>query len=87
MKTTRISRTNALDKITHSGGRFLGVEFKKQDGTIRKMNCRYHNNSSLGVITVVDTQLVRIKATKTYRSFNINNLLGFSLNKVNYRVR
>lgn len=86
-KTTRISRTTALEMIKNSGGRFLGVEFKKKDNSIRKMNCRYYNSSGLGVITVYDMALVRKKAKSTYRSFNINNLLGFSLNSNIYRVR
>jgi len=88
MKTTRISRTNALELIKNSKGRFMTVEFKKIKGAgNRVINCRYHNNSELGVVCITDMSLVRIKATNPYKSFKMDNLVGFSLNKTTYRVR
>lgn len=79
-----------LDSATD--GRIFSVEFKKKDGTIRKMTCRRNVRKGLtgkgmtyrplgkGLMTVFDMN------KGDYRMINLLEITKFTINKIKYIV-
>lgn len=91
MKT--ISKNTAVKLINQARGEFIGVTFKKVDGTKRAMNCRLgvkkhltgNSHSKIrraiyGLLPVWDTQ------TKDYRFVNLKTLTRLTTGRKTYKV-
>lgn len=90
MKT--ISKNTAIKLINQARGEFIGVTFKKIDGTRRDMNCRLgvskhlnglgrnYNPIEYGYLSVWDTQ------AKDYRFVNTKTLSRLTTGRKTYKV-
>lgn len=81
----RISKTEALNLIKKSAGKFITIKFTKKDGSERLMNCKFHNNTELGLVRV--TEICKLKKGESgIRNFYIKDLISFKANKIEYTV-
>lgn len=63
-------------------GKFVGVTFRKIDGTVRKMSCRVQNTDpTKKYITVFDT------TSRGYRRVNLDCILSVRLNGIDLKVQ
>lgn len=78
--TLKVSRTEMMKMIDNTNGQFFAVTFKKNDGTIRKVNGNKKKNSTtkLGYVMINDL------AKKEVVSFDPKNLISFTFKNINY---
>lgn len=85
----KISRTKALDLMKNNKGHFFTVEFKKQDGTIRKLNGQYvkdQKNSGLGYVMMKESSKLKAKDKEPIRNVNLQTLRSLKIGGVLYKV-
>lgn len=73
VKGNRISKTDALNLMKHSKGRFFTAVFTKKDGTTRELNCQYlkdQGTTDLGYVKVSKSG----RGTDKIRSINLQTI-------------
>lgn len=76
----RISRSNALNLMKNSKGRFFTVIFTKKDGTSREINCQYLKDQSDSELGYVKVQKRAGKAPKDkIRNINLQTMRSLSM--------
>ncbi len=81
-----ISKSKALDMMKNSKGKFFTVEFiKKEDGSLRKMNCQFVSLSPLGYVLVKEASKLKTKVNAN-RNVNLQTLQSITMNGVTKRV-
>lgn len=89
-KAKRISRTNALDLMLNSKGRFFTAEFITKEGNCRVMNCQLikdQKQTKLGYVKVREASLMRsANPEKAIRNVNIQTLEGLKIGGTLYKV-
>lgn len=82
-KMTRISRTNAINALLNSKGKFFTVTFKKTNGSVRTINgnCKANSLTRLGYLTMYSFK------DKSYKNVNTRSITSVSINNTVYTVR
>ncbi len=75
----KISKTAATNLIKESRGRFFTVKFKVEDEGERCYNCRYKDQSTLG--------LILINTKDGIKSFYPKSIISLKINKEEYGIR
>lgn len=80
---TRVNRTQLVDLIKSTNGKFFTVTFTKANGTQRTINGNVKKNSvsTLGFINVYSMK------DKGYRNVNSQTIKSVSFNNTTYTVR
>jgi len=94
MKTLRVNRAVAVCKLlaNTNNGSFFGVTFLKKDGTIRTMLARKGVTKGLKggqmKYTPLDRALMGVWDVhkSAYRMINLDSLIEFKVNGINYQV-
>lgn len=84
-----LSKSDALDKMLHSKGRFFTATFSKKDGGTRTINCKTLKDQEIGLgyVKVTDSALVRAKASTAIRNVNMQTLTELKISGIVYKVR
>ena len=89
VRSTRISKTKAVELMSKAGGKFFTVVYTKKDGTERTMNCRYKGDAKvtpLGYLKVIDVAKHRKNPADSYRQINLQTLKSLSISGVTYKI-
>lgn len=89
-KTSKVSKTKALDLMQNSKGKFFTVTFnKKGDGTVRTLNCQYMAGQKItgNIIKVKEASLLLKKDPNPMRSFDLNTLKKLSISGQVYNIK
>jgi hypothetical protein len=83
MKNNKLNKTEAVELITNTKGKFFTVTFTKKDGVERTINGNVKSNSvsKLGYINIYSLK------DKNYRNVNSQTISRLSINGVNYKVK
>lgn len=82
-KSKKVNKTQAVELIKSTKGRFFTVTFVKKNGEQRTINGNVKANAAntLGYINVYSPSI------KGYRNINTQTIKAVSFNKVNYIVK
>lgn len=83
-KVRKVSRTEAVNMITATKGRFFTVTFKKANGTIRTINGNYktpRRPNALGYLNIYSAK------DNGYRNVNPQTIMEVKVNNNIYKVK
>ncbi len=88
-KSGTISRKTALNMMQKSGGKFITVEFVKDDKTVRTLNGQYIKDqkmSPLGYVLMKESGKMK-KGENPIRNVNLQTLKSLRMGGITYRVK